>query len=128
MCSPCGRPPHVAARSPRTPVAIFNAIAAVVGVIAPVVMFVLSSAGVTEGRSLCCADPNTPMAQGAELGVWSLLGVTFLVQLGFGIFFLNLRRRLRLVRDPLPRPVFRLIKGGAPSAGALSDANPLASR
>lgn len=94
---------------------IFNAIATVVGVIAPVVIFVLSSAGGSDGRSLCCADPKMPMVQGAELGVWFLLGVTFVVQLGFGIFFLNLRQRLRLVRDPLPRPVFRLIKGGAPS-------------
>ncbi len=51
------------------------------------------------------------MTKGAEQGVWFLLGVMVLVQIGFGIFFFYLRRRAQRFRDPMPRPVFRLVKG-----------------
>ena len=114
--SPGGPPPPRGSHgSPGVRVPVLNAVAAVVGVMAPAVVVVLSSAAGADARSLCCCDLDPPMVQGAELGVWFLLGVTVLVQLAFGCFFLNLRQRLRLVRDPLPRPVFRLIKGGAPA-------------
>lgn len=60
---------------------------------------------------VCFGDPNAQMTKGAEQGVWFLLGVMLLVQLGFVIFFLYLRRRARGFHDPMPRPVFRLVKG-----------------
>lgn len=72
---------------------------------------VLGSAQIAAACPVCFGDPNAQMSKGAEQGVWFLLGVMFLVQIGFGIFFLYLRRRLRDVRDPMPRPVFRLVKG-----------------
>ncbi len=61
--------------------------------------------------AVCFGDPNAQMTKGAEQGVWFLLGVMLLVQVGFGIFFFYLRRRARAFRDPVPRPVFRLVKG-----------------
>ena len=61
--------------------------------------------------AVCFGDPNAQMTKGAEQGVWFLLGVMLLVQIGFGIFFFYLRRRARGFRDPVPRPVFRLVKG-----------------
>ncbi|MGE3496643.1 MAG: hypothetical protein AB7N53_01985 [Candidatus Binatia bacterium] len=60
---------------------------------------------------VCFGDPNSPITQSVEMGVWFLLGVILLVQAAFGIFFfVYLRRRARSVRDPLPRPVLRLVK------------------
>lgn len=76
-----------------------------------VIAFVLGSAQIAAACPVCFGDPNAQMSKGAEQGVWFLLGVMFFVQIGFGIFFLYLRRRLRDVRDPMPRPVFRLVKG-----------------
>ena len=76
-----------------------------------VTALVLFGARIAEACPVCFGDPNAQMSKGAEQGVWFLLGVMFLVQIGFGIFFLYLRRRLRDVRDPVARPVFRLVKG-----------------
>jgi hypothetical protein len=61
--------------------------------------------------AVCFGDPNAQMTKGAEQGIWFLLGVMVLVQIGFGTFFFYLRRRARRFRDPMPRPVFRLVKG-----------------
>lgn len=76
-----------------------------------VVALLLLSARAAEACSVCFGDPNAQMTKGAELGVWFLLGVMILVQIGFGIFFVYLRRRARGFPDPQPRPVFRLVKG-----------------
>jgi hypothetical protein len=70
-----------------------------------------------EGRaaacSVCFGDPNSPLTKSAEMGVWFLLAVIVLVEAGFGVFFLiYLRRRARGFRDPMPRPVLRLVKKG----------------
>ena len=61
--------------------------------------------------AVCFGDPSAQMTKGAEQGVWFLLGIMVLVQVGFGIFFFYLRRRARQFRDPVGRPVFRLVKG-----------------
>lgn len=61
--------------------------------------------------AVCFGDPSAQMTKGAEQGVWFLLGIMLLVQGGFGIFFFYLRRRAQRFRDPMPRPVFRLVKG-----------------
>lgn len=61
--------------------------------------------------AVCFGDPSSQMTKGAEQGVWFLLGIMVLVQVGFGIFFFYLRRRAQRFRDPMPRPVFRLVKG-----------------
>jgi len=76
-----------------------------------VAVLVLGGTRIATACPVCFGDPNAQMSKGAEQGVWFLLGVMFFVQIGFGIFFLYLRRRLRDVRDPMPRPVFRLVKG-----------------
>lgn len=79
--------------------------------IALVIGLMLFSVGVAEACPVCFGDPNAQMTKGAEQGVWFLLGVMLFVQLGFGIFFFYLRRRAQGFRDPMPRPVFRLVKG-----------------
>ena len=61
--------------------------------------------------AVCFGDPGAQITKGAEQGVWFLLGIMVLVQVGFGIFFLYLRHRARQFRDPIGRPVFRLVKG-----------------
>jgi hypothetical protein len=75
------------------------------------ITLLLFGARSAEACAVCFGDPNAQMTKGAEQGVWFLLGVMLLVQLGFGIFFFYLRRRARGFRDPVPRPVFRLVKG-----------------
>jgi hypothetical protein len=79
--------------------------------IALVIGLVLFDTTLAEACPVCFGDPNAQMTKGAEQGVWFLLGVMLLVQVGFGIFFFYLRRRARGFRDPMPRPVFRLVKG-----------------
>jgi len=62
---------------------------------------------------VCFGDPNSPITQSAEMGVWFLLAVILIVEGGFGVFFfVYLRRRARAFRDPMPRPVLRLVKKG----------------
>ena len=72
---------------------------------------VLGWARIADACAVCFGDPNAQLTKGAETGVWFLLGIMLLVQVGFGIFFFYLRRRARGFRDPMPRPVFRLVKG-----------------
>ena len=72
---------------------------------------ILFGANAANACAVCFGDPNAQMTKGAEQGVWFLLAVMLLVQVGFGIFFFYLRRRARGFRDPVPRPVFRLVKG-----------------
>jgi hypothetical protein len=74
-------------------------------------LFVVLDSGLAGACSVCFGDPNAQMTKGAEQGVWFLLGIMVLVQIGFGLFFIYLRRRARGFRDPMPRPVFRLVKG-----------------
>ena len=71
---------------------------------------VLLGAGPAHACAVCFGDPNAQMTKGAEQGVWFLLAVMLLVQVGFGIFFFYLRRRARGFRDLIPRPAFRLMK------------------
>ena len=74
-------------------------------------LLVLLDSGFAAACPVCFGDPNAQMTKGAEQGVWFLLGIMLFVQIGFGIFFFYLRRRARGFRDPMPRPVFRLVKG-----------------
>lgn len=82
-----------------------------VAALASAIALVLGSARLAAACAVCFGDPNAQMTKGAEQGVWFLLGIMLLVQVGFGIFFMYLRRRARGFRDPAPRPVFRLVKG-----------------
>ena len=74
----------------------------------------LLSAAPAAACAVCFGDPNSPITKSAEMGVWFLLAVIVLVEVGFGVFFfVYLRRRVRGFRDPMPRPVLRLVKKGA---------------
>ena len=73
----------------------------------------LALAGAAAACPVCFGDANSPITKSAEMGVWFLLAVIVLVEAGFGVFFLvYLRRRARGFRDPIPRPVLRLVKKG----------------
>lgn len=64
-----------------------------------------------EACQICFGDPNSPITKSAEMGVWFLLGVITMVEVGLGIFFIvYLRRRARAFRDPSPRPPLKLVK------------------
>jgi len=75
------------------------------------IALVLTAADRALACSVCFGDPNSQITKGVESGVWFLLGIIGLVQVGFVAFFVYLRRRARGFRDPMPRPVFRLVKG-----------------
>ncbi|MEO6027082.1 MAG: hypothetical protein ABIR79_09485 [Candidatus Binatia bacterium] len=79
--------------------------------IVPAVAISLLTPHLAAACAVCFGDPSAQMTKGAEQGVWFLLGIMLLVQIGFGIFFFYLRRRAQRFRDPMPRPVFRLVKG-----------------
>jgi|GEM_PF-2461907 hypothetical protein len=48
---------------------------------------------------LCFGAEETPLIDGAKLGVAVMLGITFAVQAGFLGFFLYLRKRARRIAD-----------------------------
>jgi hypothetical protein len=74
----------------------------------------LAAAGVATACPICFGDADSPISKSAEMGVWFLLAVIVLVEVGFGVFFLvYLRRRARGFHDPVARPVLRLVKKGA---------------
>jgi hypothetical protein len=74
----------------------------------------LAAAAPAIACQVCFGDPNAPLTKSAEMGVWVLLGTILLVEAAFAVFFfVYLRRRVRNVRDPMPRPALRLIKKGA---------------
>ena len=63
--------------------------------------------------SICFGDANSPITKSAEMGVWFLLAVILLVEGAFGaFFFVYFRRRARSLREPMARPVLRLVKKG----------------
>jgi len=79
---------------------------------AALVAFLLQGVPATACQ-VCFGDPNSPITKSAEYGVWFLLAVILIVEGGFGVFFfVYLRRRTRAFRDPMPRPVLRLVKKG----------------
>ena len=80
-------------------------------VLALVATLILAAPRSARACAVCFGDPGAQMTKGAEQGVWFLLGIMVLVQMGFGIFFLYLRRRAQRFHDPVGRPVFRLVKG-----------------
>jgi hypothetical protein len=45
------------------------------------------------------ANVDSPLVDGARIGVWLLLGVTLCVQGGFAAFFIQLRRRAKRAHD-----------------------------
>jgi hypothetical protein len=52
------------------------------------------------GCAACFAgNVDSPMIDGAKIGVWLLLGVTLCVQGGFAAFFIQLRRRAKRAHD-----------------------------
>ena len=62
---------------------------------------------------ICFGDANSPITKSAEMGVWFLLAVILIVEAAFGVFFfVYFRRRTRSMREPMARPVLRLVKKG----------------
>ena len=59
---------------------------------------------------VCFGDPNSPLVKGANNGVWVLLGIIALVQIGFVALFISFWKRARQLRAK--REQFRLIEGG----------------
>jgi hypothetical protein len=47
--------------------------------------------------SVCFGASDSPLAQGANMGIFFMLGVTFFVLAGFGSFIVYLFRRQRTV-------------------------------
>jgi hypothetical protein len=68
---------------------------------------------VARACQICFGDANSPITKSAEMGVWFLLAVILLVEGAFGaFFFVYFRRRARSLREPMARPVLRLVKKG----------------
>jgi len=60
---------------------------------------------------VCFGNPSSPLTQGASNGIFFLLGVIGVVQLGFIALFVTFWRRARALRRR--RESFHLIEGGA---------------
>lgn len=57
---------------------------------------------VTRACAVCFGDPESPMTDGINLAILTLVGVTGSVLGGFVAFFLHLRKRARLFSRPKP--------------------------
>ena len=62
---------------------------------------------------VCFGAEETPMIDGAKLGVLALLGITLVVQGGFLAFFLYLRKRAKLIADIDLDTEWSQLQGGA---------------
>ena len=60
--------------------------------------------------TVCMGAPGDPLVKGANAGIWVLLGVIFLVQVGFVALFVAFWRRGREMRRF--RESLRVIEGG----------------
>jgi len=60
---------------------------------------------------VCYGAPGSPMMKGANAGVWFLLGIVGLVQIGFAALFISFWRRARAIKRL--REQFHVIEGGA---------------
>ena len=45
--------------------------------------------------AVCFSDPTSPLTQGYNYGIFTLLGVIGVMMLLFGIFFINIYKRSR---------------------------------
>ena len=61
--------------------------------------------------TVCMGAPGDPLVEGANRGIWVLLGIVFLVQIGFVALFVGFWRRARALKKF--REQFRLVGGGA---------------
>lgn len=53
--------------------------------------------------SVCFGQSDSPMAQGTNMGILLMLGVTVAMLAAFASFFLYLARRIRMFEDGEPR-------------------------
>jgi len=60
---------------------------------------------------VCYGAPGSPMMKGANAGVWFLLGIVAVVQIGFAALFISFWRRARAIKRL--RDQFHVIEGGA---------------
>ena len=60
--------------------------------------------------TVCMGAPGDPLVKGANAGIWVLLGIVFLVQIGFIALFVAFWRRARALKKF--REQFRLVEGG----------------
>jgi hypothetical protein len=63
--------------------------------------------------AVCYGAPGDPMTEGMNRGIWVLLGIVFVVQVGFGALFWSFWRRSREQRRF--RESLRVIEGGSHS-------------
>jgi hypothetical protein len=67
--------------------------------VATATLVVLAGSGSLLACPMCFGAEETPLIDGAKLGILVMLGITFVVQGGFVAFFLYLRKRARQAAD-----------------------------
>ena len=60
--------------------------------------------------TVCMGAPGDPLVEGANRGIWVLLGIIFLVQVGFVALFWSFWKRAKALKKF--REQFRVIEGG----------------
>jgi hypothetical protein len=68
-------------------------------IVATAALVVLGSTSTLLACPVCFGAEETPLIDGAKLGILALLGITFAVQGGFVGFFLYLRKRAKRAAD-----------------------------
>ena len=61
--------------------------------------------------TVCMGAPGDPLVEGANNGIWVLLGVIFFVQVMFVALFLTFWKKTRQLRKF--RDQFRVVQGGS---------------
>jgi len=66
--------------------------------------FVLAMPRVALACPVCFGQSDSPLALGANMGIWAMLGFTGVVLSAFASFFIYLMRRARMVSQDQGRP------------------------
>ena len=64
-------------------------------------LMMLGAPRVAHACSVCYGEAQGPMIDAARLGVWLLFGLVLSMQLAFGLFFVQLRRRAKAHQQTL---------------------------
>lgn len=59
------------------------------------IVLVLLAAQAASACPVCWGNPDDPMVQSANAGIWVLLGIVALVQVGFAALFISFWRRAK---------------------------------
>ena len=79
--------------------------------VTPWLLLLVLTAQPAAACTVCMGAPGDPLVEGANRGIWVLLAVIFLVQIGFVALFVTFWKRARHIKRF--REQFKVVQGGS---------------